>query len=164
MTFTFRPLALTDLPLLEKWHRLPHVKEWWGDESLEDIITEYTDKLDDSLVDVYIVEHQSRDIAMLQTYDAFGADEGWWPDEPEGTFGLDCFIGEPDLLEKGLGSALVREMAETLLKRSDVTRLIIDPDPKNARAIRAYEKAGFVKQRVIETPDGPAHYMVWSRP
>ena len=36
---------------------------------------------------------------------------------------------------------------------------VIDPDPANTRAIRAYEKAGFERDR-IETPDGPALLMV----
>ena len=35
-----------------------------------------------------------------------------------------------------------------------------DPDPDNARAIRAYEKAGFSKDRLIDTPDGVALLMV----
>ena len=39
-------------------------------------------------------------------------------------------------------------------------RLVIDPDPANARAIRAYEKAGFRRGRVVDTPDGPALLMV----
>lgn len=38
-----------------------------------------------------------------------------------------------------------------------------DPSPDNPRAIRCYEKAGFVQQDVIATPDGPAVYMVQTR-
>jgi aminoglycoside 6'-N-acetyltransferase len=38
--------------------------------------------------------------------------------------------------------------------------MVTDPDPRNARALRAYEKAGFVRDRVVETPDGPALLMV----
>jgi RimJ/RimL family protein N-acetyltransferase len=34
------------------------------------------------------------------------------------------------------------------------------PDPANARAIRAYEKAGFVRDHLVETPDGTALLMV----
>lgn len=130
MTFTFRPLSLTDLPTLERWHRMPHVDEWWDDDPVGEIIEGYTDKLEGGDATVYIVVHEDRDIAMLQTYDAFAADEGWWPDEPEGTFGIDCFIGEDELLGQGLGSAMVRQMAEELMARPEVTRLIIDPDPK----------------------------------
>ena len=31
-----------------------------------------------------------------------------------------------------------------------------DPDPDNIRAVRAYEKAGFEKVRLVDTPDGRA--------
>ncbi len=37
---------------------------------------------------------------------------------------------------------------------------MIDPRPDNPRAIRAYEKAGFVPQHEIVTPDGPALLMI----
>ena len=38
--------------------------------------------------------------------------------------------------------------------------LVTDPDPRNARAIRAYEKAGFHSDRLVATPDGRALLMV----
>ena len=39
-------------------------------------------------------------------------------------------------------------------------RVLTDPDPANIRAIRAYEKAGFRKDRMVDTPDGLALLMV----
>jgi aminoglycoside 6'-N-acetyltransferase-1b len=44
-----------------------------------------------------------------------------------------------------------------------VTRIQTDPSPRNARAIRCYEKAGFRRVGTIVTPDGPAEYMVIDR-
>lgn len=38
-----------------------------------------------------------------------------------------------------------------------------DPAPSNLRSIRCYEKAGFVQDKVITTPEGPAVYMLQSR-
>jgi aminoglycoside 6'-N-acetyltransferase len=38
--------------------------------------------------------------------------------------------------------------------------VVIDPDPANARAIRAYARAGFSEDRIVVTPDGPALLMV----
>jgi aminoglycoside 6'-N-acetyltransferase len=42
----------------------------------------------------------------------------------------------------GHGSAIVRQFVEELFAEG-APRVIIDPHPDNARAIRAYEKAGF---------------------
>ncbi len=38
--------------------------------------------------------------------------------------------------------------------------IVTDPDPANKRAIRAYEKAGFASDRLVDTPEGVALLMV----
>jgi aminoglycoside 6'-N-acetyltransferase len=63
------------------------------------------------------------------------------------------------MLGRGHGSAFIRVFADQLLA-SGIPRVVIDPDPANTRAIRAYEKAGFCRDRVVDTPDGPALLMV----
>lgn len=50
--------------------------------------------------------------------------------------------------------------ARKLLSEPGVTKVQTDPDPRNARAIRCYTKAGFVAVRELVTPDGPALLMV----
>jgi len=62
-----------------------------------------------------------------------------------------------------LGTRLVRALVEILFADPAVTQVQTDPAPNNHRAIRCYEKAGFVQQRVITTPDGLAVYMVQTR-
>jgi len=82
---------------------------------------------------------------------------------PPGTRGIDQFIGEADMLGCGHGSAFIRAFVEGLL--SDGTpRVLTDPDPANARAVRAYEKAGFRRQREVDTPDGRALLMIRDTP
>lgn len=66
-------------------------------------------------------------------------------------------------LNKGLGTQLVRALVELLFSDPSVTKIQTDPAPTNLRAIRCYQKAGFVQERLIVTPDGPAAYMVQSR-
>ena len=78
---------------------------------------------------------------------------------PAGTRGIDLFIGEPDMIELGHGSALIRAFVDDRL-RQGAPRMVTDPDPANLRAVRAYEKAGFEKDRMVDTPDGPALLMV----
>jgi aminoglycoside 6'-N-acetyltransferase len=63
------------------------------------------------------------------------------------------------MLDRGHGSAFIRAFTDGLLA-SGVPRVVTDPDPANARAIRAYQKAGFQRDRIVDTPDGPALLMV----
>ena len=56
--------------------------------------------------------------------------------------GVDLSIGEADNLSKGIGSAVLRRFVDKL-KAEGHTAIIIDPDPNNTRAVRAYAKAGF---------------------
>ena len=52
------------------------------------------------------------------------------------------------------------EIARRLAKLAGAPRVVTDPDPANARAVRAYEKAGLRRERLVETPDGRALLMV----
>jgi len=63
------------------------------------------------------------------------------------------------MMGRGHGSAFVNAFIEELL-RNGTPRVVLDPKPTNGRAIRAYEKAGFVRDRLVDTPDGEALLMV----
>jgi aminoglycoside 6'-N-acetyltransferase len=79
--------------------------------------------------------------------------------QPDGTRGIDQMIGEPDMIERGHGSAFIRAFIEDVLA-AGAPRVVTDPDPTNARAIRCYEKAGFARDRLVDTPDGVALLMI----
>ncbi len=64
-------------------------------------------------------------------------------------FGVDLFIGEADLWGRGIGSRTVAAMSRYLVSPCGAKLVTIDPVVNNARAIRAYEKAGFEKVRVL---------------
>jgi RimJ/RimL family protein N-acetyltransferase len=61
---------------------------------------------------------------------------------PPDAVGVDLSIGEADKLSRGIGSAVLRQFAQDLVEQGCRT-IIIDPDPENERAVRAYAKAGF---------------------
>jgi len=154
--YDFRPMSAADLPLVRDWLIQPHVAEWWHDpvEQFELV----SGDLDHPDVAQFIVAADDKPFAYLQCYNLSDWNTGFGP-QPAGTRGLDQFIGEPDMLERGHGAAFIRAFTERLLAEG-APRVVIDPDPANARAIRAYEKAGFSKDRVVDTPDGPALLMV----
>src|SRR5436305_13425877 len=154
--YQFVPMGGADLPLVRRWLETPHVSAWWHDPAEQFALV--SGDLDHPDMAQYIVAAEGRPFAYLQCYNLGDWNTGFGP-QPAGTRGLDQFIGEADMLERGHGSAFIRGFTERLLANG-IPRVVIDPDPANARAIRACEKAGFSKDRLVDTPDGPALLMV----
>jgi len=155
--YEFRPMSEADLPLVKRWLGEPHVMQWWGDtyEQFEIV----SGDLEVEAMDQFIVATDDRPFGYLQCYNP-----EVWPDNglgvhPNGTWGIDQFIGELDLADRGHGSAFIRSFIDRPFA-AGASRVITDPDPDNARAIRAYEKAGFRRHRLVETPDGTALLMM----
>jgi aminoglycoside 6'-N-acetyltransferase len=157
MAYRFRPMSADDLPLVRDWLARPHVIEWWGD--TDEQFELVSGDLEVEAMDQFIVTEGERPFGYLQCYDP-----EVWPDNglgrhPRGTRGIDQFIGEADMVDRGHGSAFIRAFIDDLIARG-APRVITDPDPANARAIRACEKAGFRREREVDTPDGRALLMV----
>lgn len=164
---TLRLLSEQDLPLLHQWLNRPHVVPWWGGEqpTLAEVRVKYLPRiLAAERVTPYIGLLNGEPFAYAQSYIAMGSGDGWWPDLTDpGVRGIDQTIGEPHLLDQGLGTALVKALVHQLFSDPAVTLVQTDPAPNNHRAIRCYEKAGFSARGLITTPDGPALYMVRER-
>jgi aminoglycoside 6'-N-acetyltransferase len=154
--YEFRPMTADDLPLVKRWLAMPHVTQWWGD--ADEQFELVSGDLSHPAMDQFIVAVDGRPFAYLQCYDLTAWNSGFGA-QPLGTRGIDQFIGEPDMVDRGHGSALIRTFTDGLLA-AGTPRLVTDPDPTNARAVRAYEKAGFHRDRMVDTPAGPALLMV----
>jgi len=166
-SFDFRPLAHADLPLLHAWLGRPHWTEWWGPAgTLDEVQAEYGAWIaDPRQVQPHIALLDGRPLGYIQSYVAMGSGEGWWEDETDpGVRGIDQSIADAADLGRGLGTQMVTAFVARLFRDPAVTRVQTDPDPRNARAIRCYEKAGFRAVGEVVTPDGPALLMVCERP
>ncbi|HEY5818327.1 MAG TPA: GNAT family N-acetyltransferase [Mesorhizobium sp.] len=159
--YSFRAVTEEDLPLIARWLAEPHVAEWWGDPDSE--IADIRDHMDSISVEPLIVELAGRAIAYLQSYDPHLEDDHPYQDQPHGTLGVDLSIGPSDLIGRGHGSAILRQYCEELFEEG-CPRIVIDPDPDNARAIRAYEKAGFIVFDKRTSEYGPALMMARDAP
>ena len=157
LTYQFRPMSAADLPLVRDWLARPHVTEWWGDtfERFELVSAD----LEVEAMEQFIVVTVERPLGYLQCYDPQGWPDNGLGEHPSGTRGIDQFIGEADMVNRGHGSAFILSFLDNLIA-AGAPRIITDPDPANGRAIRAYEKAGFEKTRLVDTPDGIALLMV----
>lgn len=138
--YGFRALTDDDLSMIAAWLAAPHAAAWWGNPETE--IADIRESIDSESVEPLIVELDGQPIAYLQSYDPHLEEDHPYQDQPFGTLGIDLTIGPPELVGIGHGSAIARQFADELFAEG-APRVIIDPDPRNARAIRAYEKAGF---------------------
>ena len=159
--YDFRSVTERDLTLLRRWLEQPHVARWWGDP--EKGIDEARQAMDEISVEPLIVELDGRPIAYLQSYDPHLEDGHRYQDQPFGTLGIDISIGDAELTGKGHGAAIIRQFCAALFDEG-APRIVIDPHPDNARAIRAYEKAGFTPIGFRESIHGPAHMMALDAP
>lgn len=134
--------------MLAEWIGRPHVQEWWGDVDRQ--IAGIRAKLDgrDS-TRPFVFELGGIPAGYVQ-YSFFDdhrtpdqlAETPWLTLLPEAAVGIDLFIAEAGSLSRGIGSSVVRMMAEMLWRKGH-RAILIDPDRTNTRAVRAYEKAGF---------------------
>lgn len=149
MSYAFRPVGAGDLPLLNAWVARPHVACWWGEGEVFD--AEY---LADPQAALWIVALDGRDFAFAQDYAVHGFGPHHFDYLPAGARGIDQFIGEADLMNRGHGGALVRRQLDRLFS-GGAPVVGADPHPDNSRAIAAYRKAGFRDTGVVrETPWG----------
>jgi len=160
--YHFRDAGREDVPLLLEWLARPHITEWWGDDP-DASLAEIRDAMAGVETTPLIVEMEGRPVAYLQSYDPHLEAGHPYQDQPVGTLGMDVSIGPAELLGKGHGSAIIRQYAEELFRRG-ARRIVIDPDPANRRAIRAYEKAGFRFLDRRTAIYGPAFFMALDAP
>jgi aminoglycoside 6'-N-acetyltransferase len=143
--------------MIRQWLAMPHVVDWWGDPEQQFELV--SGDLHEPAMEQFIVLADEDPFGYLQCFNLHAWPNAAFGSQPDGTRAIDQFIGKPDMIDRGHGSGFIRSFADQLL-RNGTPRVITDPDPENTRAIRAYEKAGFVRERIVDTTDGPALLMV----
>jgi len=151
----FRRLTHEDLPLLLRWFNAPHARRWYGrGDTLRAVEAEYGPILaGDRPTQTYVALLAERPIGLME-WCRFGD----YPDVM-GHYGVkdpdfvncDVLLGEADVAHRGLGPAMIRRfLKEIVFQEARFSTCVIDPEPENRSAIRAYEKAGFRHTRTLE--------------
>jgi aminoglycoside 6'-N-acetyltransferase len=167
--FTFVPLREEDLDLIRAWLMRPHVRRWYDDVAAEefpdDAIAERASAvrgLDPT--DYHLIRLDGRPIGEIQSY-RVDDDPGYAAQVAIGqpAIGIDLYIGEPELIGRGHGPALIRSfLHDVAFPRYGLDLCVIGPTRSNAAAIRAYEKAGFrfVKTYLEPHSREPEHHLM----
>jgi RimJ/RimL family protein N-acetyltransferase len=161
---TFKKMTAEHLSLWNAWIEIPHVKNVWFIEGYEPA-GYMANKLAGNGYDFpFIIYLNERPIGFIQTCDLYAyrtlceKPKGVFCHEEPGTFGLDLFIADENLLGKGLGTKIVQAFIQKLIDEFKAKKILIDPAADNLRAIRCYEKAGFKKLRTAH--DGVCEVIV----
>ncbi|SEB49133.1 GNAT family N-acetyltransferase [Paenibacillus sp. GP183] len=98
-----------------------------------------------------IVEKEGRPIGYIQYYPISEEErlEYGYAEAKERIYGMDQFIGETDCWNKGIGTELVSSMADFVITHEHADRIVMDPQTWNTRALRVYEKCGFVRVKIL---------------
>ena len=145
---SFRPVEAADLELLGSWMQTPHWLEWWGEPEEELAhIRDMVEGRDTTRPFLFLVE--GKPAGYIQYWfighhqnETWVKDHPWLMELPADTIGVDLSIGDARNLSRGIGTAALTAFV-AMLRKEGFENIVIDPDPKNARAVRAYEKAGF---------------------
>ncbi|WP_299702777.1 GNAT family N-acetyltransferase [uncultured Tateyamaria sp.] len=135
--YCFRHVTMDDLDLLIKWQAEPHVREWWDSDEPYD-----EEELSDPRVSRWIVSLDERPFAYMQDYTVHGWENHHFAHLPEGSRGIDQYVGDPELVGVGHGSTFIGMRMQTLFSQGAPV-IATDPDPENKRAISVYRKLGF---------------------
>jgi aminoglycoside 6'-N-acetyltransferase len=160
----FVPVTPAHYPLLRQWLAEPHVKEWWGEPDVElGYIRDMVEGRDSTRP--FLIAVDDVPVGYIQYWfighhqnEPWTARDPWLLELPPETIGVDLAIGRREHLSNGIGSAALAAFV-AVLRDEGHTTIIIDPDRSNARALRAYAKAGFRPVLGLEGCSGDALIM-----
>lgn len=155
-----------DLDLLHDWMNDPQVAEFWEldgprerteqhllEQNTLDYSAAYLGLLDGVPMSYWEVYRADLDPLLAGRYPAVAHD-----------CGLHLLIGPSGLRGRGIGSVLLREMAERCLAADPrATRVLAEPDIRNTPSVRAFIRAGFRQLAVIQLTGKRAALMVRPR-
>ena len=137
---TLRPATLGDLELLRHWDEQPHTvasdpDDDWGWETELARKPPWREQL--------IAEVDGRPVGFLQIIDPAEEDSHYWGDAPPNLRAIDIWIGEASDLNRGYGTAMMKQAIARCFAAPEVTAILIDPLASNTAAHRFYERLGF---------------------
>ena len=146
-----RQLEEKDQFLLAKWLSDPKVLEFYEGRdnpfSLEKVQNKFFSS--DGQTSMCMVEYEGKEIGYIQFYELDEETKKEYGVYTENTYGTDLFIGETDYWNQGIGTLLISTMVTYLIEHKKASRIVMDPQTQNTRAITCYEKCGFKKLKLL---------------
>lgn len=145
-----REATINDLSLLRHWDEQTHViasdpnDDWNWEVELARTPT-WREQL--------VAEVDGQPIGFVQIIDPAQEETHYWGDVGENKRAIDIWIGGQENLGKGYGTAMMTLALEKCFTDPRVAEVLIDPLVSNQKAIRFYERMGFVFQEIRKFGD-----------
>lgn len=149
-----RTLEPEDATLLLKWLTDPAVLEWYEgrDHPYDAKLVQEDFYEENDQETLCLLLWKGRPIGYVQFYpledeerDLYG-----YADGPATIYGMDQFIGETEYWGQGIGTSAIAAITDYLFRERGADKLVMDPQVRNERALRVYEKNGFVRVKKLE--------------
>lgn len=145
VSITLRKATLEDVPLIEKWDDEPDVvfctgaelepDDWvWSREVVRDVTWQ----------EILIAEENGRPIGVVQICDPHVEPTHYWGEIEPNLRAIDIWLGDAADRGRGLGAQVMKLAIDRCFAPPEVTAIVIDPLVANVRAIKFYERMGFV--------------------
>lgn len=160
-----RPLKHSDAPMLYTWLNDSRVLAFYEGrdrpQDMEMIERRFLSKTDIRDVLGCLVSWEQQPVGYVQVYPISNEERALYSyTKGEAVFGMDQFIGEPQLWNQGIGTYLVDMVSTWLHQSAGADYVVMDPRVDNVRAIHVYEKCGFKKVKRLpqrELHEGTYH-------
>lgn len=148
---TLRLAAHADIPTLLRWDRDPAVIAAGSDDPDAAIAwgedndwAENIDLYQPGVWEYWIAELHGRPIGCMQMCDPHLEPTHYWGEIEPNLRALDIWIGEAEARGKGYGATMMRLAFARCFSDPLVTAIVIDPLASNTRALKFYQRLGFV--------------------
>ncbi|WP_019816311.1 GNAT family N-acetyltransferase [Saccharomonospora saliphila] len=157
--------AEQDSPLIHRWMAEPHVAAFWKqDWPLPRWRAEIARQVAGTHSLPCLVAHDGVDVAYVEVYRVMRDRLADYVTHDAHDLGVHLAIGERRRTGRGLGTALLAALAESLLEAEPgCARIVAEPDVGNGASLAAFRRAGFVPAGTVELPDKTAVVVTYER-
>ena len=142
-----------DAGLVHRWVTEARA-EFWGmtDHTLDDVREVYTflDGLDTH--HAYLMRLDGTPVGIFQTYEPDADPIGGYYPVREGDFGIHLFLAPADPPVPGFTGAVSGALLRFVFQVPARTRIVVEPDARNERALRRWKRLGFVFGDRVDLP------------
>lgn len=157
-----RPLK--DLAVLHRWMNDPEVAAFWDLDGPREVLDRHiAAQLSSAHSEPYLGRLDGEAMSYWEVYRADQDPLAAYYSARRGDVGIHVLIGPGSYRGRGVGSTLIRAVADWALSRTASSRVLAEPDLRNQRSLRAFVNAGFEPRGVLNLPDKQAMLMVYDR-